>query len=72
VLRRVLGPKEDEIIGCCRILHIEELPNLYSSPNIRVIGMVKSRKMRRAEHVARMGDLTYLGFCLEIQKEGDH
>jgi hypothetical protein len=52
-LRRILGPKRDEVTGDWRKLHSEELHNLYSSPNI--IRMIKSRRMRWAGHVARMG-----------------
>jgi hypothetical protein len=48
-----IGPKRDEVIGGWRKLHKEGLQNLYSSPNI--IRMIKSRRMRRAGHVARMG-----------------
>jgi hypothetical protein len=54
VLRKVFGPKRDEVTGEWRKLHNEELHNLYSSPYI--IRQVKSRRMRRAEHVARMGE----------------
>jgi hypothetical protein len=54
VLRRIFGPKRDEVTGEGRKLHIEELHNLYSSPDI--IRQVKSRRMRWAGHVARMGD----------------
>jgi hypothetical protein len=54
VLRRIFGPKRDEVIGSCRKLHNEELHNLYSSPSI--IRMIKSRRMRWAGHVARMGE----------------
>jgi hypothetical protein len=53
VLRRIFGPKRDDIIGSWRKLHDEELHNLYSSPNIII--MIKSRKMRWAGHVGRMG-----------------
>jgi hypothetical protein len=53
VLRRIFGPKRDEVTGDWRKLHNEELHNLYSSPNI--IRMIKSRNMRWAGHVARMG-----------------
>jgi hypothetical protein len=52
VLRRVFGPKRDEVTGEWRKLHIEELNYLYSLPNI--VRVVKSRRMRRAGHVARM------------------
>jgi hypothetical protein len=52
VLRRIFGPKRDEVTGSWRKLHNEELHNLYSSPNI--IRMIKSRKMRWAGHVARI------------------
>jgi hypothetical protein len=54
VLRRIFGPKRDEVMGDWRKLHNEELHNLYSSPNI--IRMIKSRKTRWAGHVARMGE----------------
>jgi hypothetical protein len=54
VLRRIFGPKRDEVTGDWRKLHNEELHNLYFSPNI--IRMIKSRRMRWAGHVARMGD----------------
>jgi len=53
VLRRIFGPKRDEVTGEWRKLHNEELHNLYSSPDI--IRLVKSRRMRWAGHVARMG-----------------
>jgi hypothetical protein len=54
VLRRIFGPKRDEVTGEWRKLHSEELHILYSSPNI--IRQIKSRRMRWAEHVARMGE----------------
>jgi hypothetical protein len=54
VLRRIFGPRRDEVTGEWRRLHNEELNGLYSSPNnVRVI---KSRRMRWAGHVARMGE----------------
>jgi hypothetical protein len=53
VLRRIFGPKRDEVTGEWRKLHSEEHHNLYSSPDIR---QVKSRPMRWAGHVARMGE----------------
>jgi hypothetical protein len=53
VLRSIFGPKRDEVTGDSRKMHIEELRKLYSSPNI--IRMIKSRRIRWADHVARMG-----------------
>jgi hypothetical protein len=54
VLRRIFGPKRDEVLGGWRKLHNEELHNLYCSPSI--IRMIKSRRMRGAGHVAQMED----------------
>jgi hypothetical protein len=54
VLRRIFGPKRDEVTGEWRKLHSEELHNLYSSPNI--IWHIKSGRMRWAGHAARMGE----------------
>jgi hypothetical protein len=54
VLRRIFGPKRDEVMGEWRKLHNEELHNMNSSPDI--IRQVKSRRMRWAGHVARMGE----------------
>jgi hypothetical protein len=54
VLRRIFGPKRDRVTGGWRKLHNEELHNLYSSPSI--IRIIKSRRMRWAGHVARMGE----------------
>jgi hypothetical protein len=50
VLRRTFGPKKDEVIGSCRKLHNEELHNLYSSPNMSIIRMIKSRRIRCNTH----------------------
>jgi hypothetical protein len=50
VLRRIFGPKGDEVIGGWRELHNEEFHNLYCSPSI--IRIMKSRRMRWAGHVA--------------------
>ena len=52
--RRVFGPKGDELTGDWRKLHNEELSDLYSLPNI--LRVVKSRRMRWAGHVARVGE----------------
>jgi hypothetical protein len=49
----MFGPKKDEVTGEWRKLHNEEPHNFYSSPNI--IKMIKLRRMRWAEHIARMG-----------------
>jgi hypothetical protein len=54
VLRRIFGPKRDEMTGEWRKLHSEELHNLYLSPDI--IRQIKSMRMRWAGHVARMGE----------------
>ena len=52
-MRKVFGPKMDEVTGEWRKLHNEEVNDLYSLPNI--VRVVKSRRMRLAGHVARMG-----------------
>jgi hypothetical protein len=54
VLRRIFGPRRDEVTGDWRRLHNEELNDLYSSPNI--VWVTKSRRMRWAGHVAHMGE----------------
>jgi hypothetical protein len=54
VLRRVFGPKRDEVTGERRKLHNEELSDLYSLPN--TVRVVKSRRIRWTGHVARMGE----------------
>jgi hypothetical protein len=54
VLRKIFGSKGDEATGEWRRLHSEELNDLYSSSNI--IRVIKSRRMRWAGHVARMGE----------------
>ena len=53
VLRRIFGPKRDEVIGEWRKLHNEELNDPYSSLNI--VRVIKARRIRWAGHVARMG-----------------
>jgi hypothetical protein len=68
VLRRIFGPKRDEVIGRWRKLHYEKCDNMSSSPSI--IRMIKSRRMRWAGHVARMGEKrNALGYWWESQKE---
>ena len=54
MFRRIFGPKRDEVTGEWRKLHNEELNDLYSSPNI--VPVIKSRRMRWAGHLARMGE----------------
>jgi hypothetical protein len=56
VLRRIFGPKSVEVSGEWRKLRNEELHDLYSSPSTRIIRIMKSRRMRLAGHVARMGE----------------
>jgi len=54
VLRRIFGPRRDEVMGKWRRLYNEELNDLCSSPDI--VQVIKSRRMRWAGHVARMGE----------------
>jgi len=54
VLRRIFVPRRDEVRGEWRRLHNEELNDLYCSPNI--VRVIKSRRIRWAGHVARMGE----------------
>ena len=56
VLRRIFGPRRDEVTGEWMRLHNEELNDLYSSPNI--VRVIKSKRTRWAGHVARMGEKT--------------
>jgi len=53
MMRRIFGPRREEVMGEKRKLHNEELNDLYSSPNI--VRVIKWRRMRWAGHVARMG-----------------
>ena len=68
VLRRIFGPKRDEVTGEWRTLHNEELNDPYSSPNI--VWVIKSRRIRWAEHVARMGERRGLYRVLVGKPEG--
>jgi hypothetical protein len=71
VLRRIFGPKRDEVTGEWRKLHNEELRDLYSSPSI--IRIIKSRRMRWADHVARMGRRgTIIDYWWESQRKRGH
>jgi hypothetical protein len=56
-LRRLFGPKMDEVIGGWRKLRSEEVHDFYSSPSVITIN--KSRRMRGVRHVARMGRTAY-------------
>jgi hypothetical protein len=58
VLRRIFGPKSNEVTGDWRKLHKEELHNLYSSPN--VIRMIKSRRMRWGACSTNEGEEKYI------------
>jgi hypothetical protein len=68
VLRRIFGPKRDQVTGEWRRLHNEGLNDLYSSPNI--IRVIKSRRMRWAGHIARMGEGRSLYRILVGRPEG--
>ena len=71
VLRRISGPRRDKVTGEWRRLHNEELNDLYCSLNI--VRVIKSRRIRWAGHVARMGEERG---CIESwwgnRREGDH
>jgi len=70
-LRRIFGPRGDEVTGEWRRLHNEELNDLYSSPNI--VRVIKPRRMRWAGHVADMGDERgCIGSCWGNRREGGH
>jgi hypothetical protein len=68
VLRRILGPKRDEVTGEWRRLRNKDLYALYSSPNI--IRVIKSRRLRWAGHVVRMGERRSAYRALVGKREG--
>ena len=68
VLSRIFGPRRDEVTGEWRRLHNEELNDLYASPNI--VRVIKSRRMRWAGHVARMGEERWAYRVLVGKPEG--
>jgi hypothetical protein len=71
VLRRIFGPKRDEVTGGWRQLHNEELRDLYSSPTI--IRLIKSWRIRWTGHVAQMGEKkNRIGYWWESRRERDH
>jgi hypothetical protein len=67
VLRRIFGPKRDEVTGEWRKLHNEQLHDLYTSPSI--IRVIKSRRIRWAGHVARIREKgTRIGYWWGSQR----
>ena len=71
VLSRISGPRRDEVTGKWRRLHNEELNDLYCSPNI--VRVIKSRRMRWAGHVARMGEEGgFIGSWWGNRRVGEH
>ena len=68
VLKRIFGPKMDEVTGKWRKLHNGELNDLYCSPSI--LRVLKSRRMRWAEHVVRMGEGRGVVRVLVEKREG--
>ena len=71
VLRRIFGPRRNEVTGKWRRLHNEELNDLYCSPNI--VRVIKSRRMRWAGHEARMGEERgCIGSWWGNRREEDH
>ena len=69
VLRKIIGSKRDEVTGEWRELHNEELNDLYCSPNI--VRVIKSRRMRWAGNLGRMGERTDVYRVLVGKPEGN-
>jgi hypothetical protein len=69
LLRRIFGPKRDGVTGECKKLHNEELHNVYTSPSI--IRIMKSRRMRWAGYVVRMGEKRNVCMLLVGKPEGN-
>jgi len=71
VLRRIFGPRRDEVTGEWRRLHNDELNDLYTSPNI--VRVIKSRRIRWAGYLVRMGEERgCTGYWWGSRMEGDH
>jgi len=68
VLRRIFGPRRDEVMGEWRRLHNKELNDLYSSPNI--VRVIRSRRMKWAGHVTHMGEERGVHIVLVGKLEG--
>jgi hypothetical protein len=68
VLKRIFGPKRNEVTGCSKKLHSEELHSLYSSPDI--IRVIKSRRMTWAGHLERMMEMRNVYKILVPKPEG--
>ena len=69
VLRKISGPKRDEVTGECKKLDNEEINDQYSSTNMRVI---KSRRLRWAGYVVHMEREVHTGFWLENLRDRNH
>jgi hypothetical protein len=70
VLRRIFGPKRNEVTGEWSKLHNEELRDLSSSPSTCIIRIIKSRRKRWAGHVARIGETKIAYRLLVGNREG--